>query len=34
MIYIESKHRKIERINKQYPNAEILDLTSNSPYRY
>lgn len=34
MIYIESKHRKIERINKQYPNAEILDLTSNSPYKY
>ena len=34
MIYIESKRRKIERIKEQYPNADILDLTSDSPYRY
>lgn len=34
MIYIESKRRKIERIQKQYPDADILDLTSDSPYRY
>lgn len=30
MIYIENKRRKLERIKTQYPNAEILDLTSNS----
>ena len=34
MIYIESKRRKLERIKKQYPNADILDLTSSSQYRY
>lgn len=34
MIYIESKRRKLERIQKQYPNADILDLTSSSTYRY
>lgn len=34
MIFIESKRRKLERIQKQYPNADILDLTSNSPCRY
>lgn len=34
MIYIENKRRKLERIKKQYPTADILDLTSSSPYRY
>ncbi|MGP1499669.1 MAG: DUF6939 family protein [Porphyromonas sp.] len=34
MIYIENKRRKIERIQAQYPNADILDITSTSPARY
>lgn len=34
MIYIESKKRKMENIQKQYPNAYILDITSMSPTRY
>ena len=32
MIYIENKRRKLERIQKQYPDADILDLTSKSKY--
>ena len=34
MIYIENKKRKIENIQKEYPNAVILDLTSTSNQRY
>lgn len=34
MIYIENKKRKIEKIKEQYPDADILDITSKSPYRY
>ena len=34
MIYVENKRRKIERIQKQYPNADILDVTSTSNLRY
>lgn len=34
MIYIENKKRKIERIEKEYPNAVILDITSTSELRY
>ncbi len=34
MIYIENKKRKIENIQKQYPNGYILDVTSASPTRY
>lgn len=34
MIYIANKKRKIESIQKDYPNAVILDITSLSPYRY
>lgn len=34
MIYIENKKRKIENIQKEYPNADILDITSNSTARY
>lgn len=34
MIYIENKRRKIERIQAQHPNADILDVTSASPTRY
>ena len=32
MIYIVNKRRKIERIEAEYPNAYILDLTSKSIY--
>ena len=32
MIYIENKKRKIERIEKEYPKAVILDITSKSQY--
>ena len=32
MIYIENKKRKLERIQQEYPNADILDLTSKSAY--
>ena len=34
MIYIENKRRKVERIQAQYPNADILDITSASSARY
>lgn len=34
MIYIENKRRKIERIQAQYPNADILDITSASSAKY
>lgn len=34
MIYVENKRRKIERIQAQYPNADILDITSASTARY
>lgn len=34
MIYIESKKRKLEKIKEEYPNAIILDITSNSKTRY
>lgn len=33
MIYIENKRRKIERIRQQYPDADILDVTSTSNMR-
>lgn len=34
MIYIESKRRKLENIEKEYPGADILDITSASMKRY
>lgn len=34
MIYIENKRRKIERIQAQYPDADILDITSASSAKY
>lgn len=34
MIYVENKKRKIEKIKEQYPNADILDITSTSSVRY
>lgn len=34
MIYIENKKRKIEKIQEQYPGADILDITSASTTRY
>lgn len=34
MLYIENKKRKLENIKKQYPNADILDITSTSEKRY
>jgi hypothetical protein len=34
MIYVENKKRKIERIKAQYPDADILDITSTSTMRY
>lgn len=34
MIYIENKKRKLEKIKEEYPNAAILDITSNSETRY
>lgn len=30
MIHIESKRRSLERLQKEYPNAEIIDVTSSS----
>lgn len=33
MIYIENKKRKLEKIQEQYPNAVILDITSTSPMK-
>lgn len=34
MIYVENKRRKVERIRTQYPNADILDITSKSSAKY
>lgn len=34
MIYIENKKRKLEKIQEQYPNADILDITSTASARY
>lgn len=34
MIVVANKKRKIENIQKQYPGAYILDITSSSPYEY
>lgn len=34
MIIIENKRRKLERIQADYPNADILDITSASNLRY
>lgn len=34
MIYVENKKRKLEKIQEQYPNADILDVTSASERRY
>lgn len=34
MIYIENKKRKLENIQKQYPNADILDITSTTEKKY
>lgn len=34
MIYIENKKRKLDKIQAEYPNAVILDITSNSKMRY
>lgn len=34
MLYIENKKRKLENIKKQYPNADILDITSTAEKRY
>ena len=34
MIYIENKKRKVEKIQGEYPNAVILDITANSETRY
>lgn len=31
MIYIENKKRKLERIQAEYPTAQILDITSTAP---
>lgn len=34
MIVVENKKRKLENIKKQYPNADILDITSTTEKRY
>lgn len=34
MIYVENKKRKLEKIQEQYPNADILDITSASEKGY
>lgn len=34
MIIVANKKRKIESIQKDYPGAYILDITSSSPYKY
>lgn len=34
MIYIENKKRKLDKIQAQYPNADILDITSASTAHY
>ena len=34
MIYIENKKRKLEKIQEQYPHADILDITSASEKKY
>ena len=34
MIYIENKKKRIDKIQEQYPNADILDITSTSEKKY
>ncbi len=34
MIHIASKRRKIENILKDFPDAEIIDVTSKAPFPY
>lgn len=34
MIYVENKKRKLDKIIEQYPNADILDITSTSEKKY
>lgn len=34
MIFIENKKRKLEKIQEQYPKADILDITSTSEKKY
>ena len=34
MIYVENKKRKLERIEAQYPEAAILDITSSTEKMY
>ncbi len=34
MIYVENRKRKIEKIQEEYPNSIILDITSKSSMRY
>jgi hypothetical protein len=34
MIFIENKKRKLEKLKQQYPNADILDITSSSEAKY
>lgn len=34
MIFVENRRKKIERIKNDYPNAEILDITSKSESKY
>lgn len=34
MIYVENKKRKLEKIKEQYPDADILDITSTSTNKY
>ena len=34
MIYIENKKKKLEKLRKKYPSAEIIDLTSKSECEY
>ena len=34
MIYVVNKRRKIDRIKAEFPNADILDITSTSDKRY
>lgn len=34
MIYVANKKRKLENIQKDFPNAIILDITSSSPFHY
>ena len=34
MIYVENKKRKLDKLQAQYPNAVILDITSSSDKMY